>query len=176
MSKHAATSYTFRCSEVRADGVTLTRESDGRLAVRVDEDPGYALVYLTPGDAARMARSITGMGYASGTLETAPDDVKAECPPGGCAIDGLGRSECPPGSLCADDEPQRETLDDALAEAASTDPGAVPTFLDAMMPQPGTINRERAFIRARELLSQGNMPYSSAAVIELARYLADEAE
>ncbi|MEW2033098.1 hypothetical protein [Streptomyces sp. XH2] len=52
---------------------------------------------------------------------------------------------------------------------------AMGTFADAMLPQPATVNAERAYLRARELLRQGDTPFTHAAVLDLARYLAEAA-
>ncbi|MEU7168384.1 hypothetical protein AB0A70_27705 [Streptomyces morookaense] len=52
---------------------------------------------------------------------------------------------------------------------------ATVTFKDVMMPQPATVNAERAYLRARELLRQGDTPFTHTAVLDLARYLAEAA-
>ncbi|AZQ70273.1 hypothetical protein EKH77_02735 [Streptomyces luteoverticillatus] len=52
---------------------------------------------------------------------------------------------------------------------------AAATIGDVMIPQPVTVNAERAYLRARELLRQGDTPFTHAAVLDLARYLAEAA-
>ncbi|MEV4434478.1 hypothetical protein [Streptomyces sp. NPDC049585] len=52
---------------------------------------------------------------------------------------------------------------------------ATATFKDVMVPQPATVNAERAYLRARELLRQGDTPFTHTAVLDLARYLAEAA-
>ncbi|MFJ9574301.1 hypothetical protein [Streptomyces bacillaris] len=167
-----STEYAYSCADAPGDTLYVSAEPDGGLRFRITDGGANAFVFLNGQDTTRLARDVAELA-------------------GGCQA--LAASE--PAEI-----PQRETLDDALAmnptplvgpasqpaldpgtntaeSEGSSDPATVPppvTFGDAMIPQPGTVDRERAYIRARELLSQGESQYGQRAVVELARFLSGE--
>ncbi|NEB35898.1 hypothetical protein [Streptomyces sp. SID14515] len=167
-----STEYAYSCADAPGDTLYVSAEPDGGLRFRITDGGANAFVFLNGQDTARLARDVAEL--AGGCQALAPAEP-AEVPQRETLDDALAANPTPPVGYTY---PPAQGADANTTESeGSSDPVTVPppvTFGDAMLPQPGTVDRERAYIRARELLSQGESQYGQRAVVELARFLSGE--
>jgi hypothetical protein len=151
--------YDFVCQHSSNDVLTLELESDGdlRIAVKDGTDDVTVAFYVRPEDMGPFARAVASLS-ANRRRMLNPPVVPTYMTQG---------MPVPP----QDYRTPEQVEADEQASKAERRQGRPVTFAEAMLPQPGTEGRERAFLRATELLGA---TASGESRVELARFLAGE--
>jgi hypothetical protein len=165
--------YEFICQHSSDDTLTLELQPDGdlRLAVKDGTDNITVAFYVKPEDMGPFARAVASLSAHRRRRNPAPTDppvvplFAANLSPD-VVLTPVGESPVDPRT------PEQVEADEWESKrqrrAAQGNPV---TFAEAMLPQPGTVDAERAYIRATEMLGNES---SVTSRVELARFLAGQ--
>ncbi|WP_116210126.1 hypothetical protein [Streptomyces olivoreticuli] len=195
--------HRFDCKATPSDYLTVLLDSDGDIALTVHEfKQTPRMIYLGAEAADELAELLADLAdRASAPGKEHVDSITAALNREGLAIErdpapaeadtipvspadtqslpifGLDDPTLTGPADSPKDETAKSTEEQQNPDSTAGDatPAPAGTFADAVLPQPTTVSAERAYVRARELLQQGDTPFTHAAVLDLARYLTEAA-
>ncbi|WP_441248915.1 hypothetical protein [Kitasatospora sp. McL0602] len=151
------------------DFAKLSMDAEGDIILTVEESGEHSTsVYLDPHVAEAMASALDARAEESRSVQEDIRRARADEAEEAARLAELDQRQRAGEA--------RKAGKPSLVPGGKTDPAEtpkVPTFADTMLPQPGTETRERAFLRATEIL-----PDSAGfdAQLALAHYLLEEAK